>query len=131
MKSEAKRVESYLQELLPERRKALATVHSEIRKNLPEGFEERMNWGRISYQVPLKRYLNTYNGQPLLYSALASQRNHMAVYLSALYSDSALRKRFENAYRFVSNCRLFLHSLHAFKYSLQPGSAVSPLKKVA
>ncbi len=58
-----------------------------------------MNWGMIAYQVPLERYPDTYNGQPLLYAALASQKNHMAVYLMGIYGSDALREKFEAAYR--------------------------------
>ncbi len=35
----------------------------------------------ITCQVPLETYPDTYNKQPLLYAALESQKNHMAVYL--------------------------------------------------
>ena len=58
-----------------------------------------MNWGMITYQVPLDRYPSTYNGQPLAYSALASQKNHMAVYLTGIYADDETRLAFEAAYR--------------------------------
>jgi hypothetical protein len=58
-----------------------------------------MNWGMITYQVPLARYPDTYNGQPLAYAALASQKNHMAVYLMGIYTDDEARQRFEAAYR--------------------------------
>ena len=37
----------------------------------------------ISYEIPLERYPGTYNGQPLLFAALANQKRHMAV--SALH----------------------------------------------
>ena len=53
----------------------------------------------ISYEVPLKKYPETYNKQPLLFAALASQKNHMAVYLSSIYSDSEHRKWFESSYK--------------------------------
>ncbi len=53
----------------------------------------------ITYQVPLEVYPDTYNGQPLLYAALASQKNHMAVYLTGIYMNEADRKSFEEAYR--------------------------------
>ncbi len=33
-------------------------------ENLPEGYVEVMNWGMISYEIPLERYPDTYNGQP-------------------------------------------------------------------
>ena len=53
----------------------------------------------ITYQVPLEVYPDTYNGQPLMYAALASQKNHMAVYLTGIYMNEANRKSFEEAYR--------------------------------
>jgi hypothetical protein len=35
----------------------------------------------ITYEIPLERFGDTYNGKPLMYAALASQKNHMAIYL--------------------------------------------------
>jgi len=99
MRSEARDVEQYLAELPEDRRHAVQTVRETILASLPEGYEEAMNWGMISYQVPLVAYPDTYNGQPLLYAAVASQKNHMAVYLSAIYCDETARKEFEAAYR--------------------------------
>ena len=32
-----------------------------ILANLPDGYEEAMNWGMITYQVPLETYPDTYN----------------------------------------------------------------------
>ncbi|MGH9173010.1 MAG: DUF1801 domain-containing protein, partial [Vicinamibacterales bacterium] len=63
--SKAATVREYLQALPDDRRKVIAKVRSVIRKHLPKGYEEAMNWGAITYQVPLKRYPDTYNGQPL------------------------------------------------------------------
>ena len=99
MRSKAATVKEYQDELPEGRRKALSKVRSAIRKNLPKGFEEVMNWGMICYQVPLKTFPDTYNKQPLMYAALASQKNHMAVYLSCIYADSKQRDWFENAYK--------------------------------
>ena len=59
MRSEAKTVEQYLSELPGDRREAIETVRGVILDNLPEGFEEVMNWGMISYQVPLATYPGT------------------------------------------------------------------------
>lgn len=99
MRSDASSVELYLKELTEERRHAIQIVRQIIRENLPDGFEESMNWGMISYQVPLKVYPDTYNGQPLMYAALASQKNHMAVYLTGIYMDKDALKEFEKAYQ--------------------------------
>jgi hypothetical protein len=89
----------YLAELPEERRKAIEQVRQVVLENLRDGFEEAMNWGMIAYQVPLQTYPNTYNKQPLMYAALASQKNHMAVYLSGIYSSEKSRKDFEAAYK--------------------------------
>jgi hypothetical protein len=44
-----------------------------------------MNWGMISYEIPLERYPDTYNKQPLGLAALASQKKHMSLYLMCVY----------------------------------------------
>jgi hypothetical protein len=99
MRSDASDVKQYLAELPEDRRRALKAVRKTIVDHLPVGYEEVMNWGMISYQVPLELYPNTYNGQPLMYAALASQKNYMAVYLSAIYASDTARDEFEAAYR--------------------------------
>ena len=53
----------------------------------------------ISYEVPLSIQPDTYNGKPLMYAALASQKRHMAVYLSGVYADETVRDDFEREYR--------------------------------
>jgi uncharacterized protein YdhG (YjbR/CyaY superfamily) len=98
MQSKAATVEEYLAELPPERREQIEAVRAVILENLPEGYEEAMNWGMISYQVPLAVYPDTYNKQPMMYAALASQKNHMAVYLTGIYMDNPSREEFEAAY---------------------------------
>ena len=99
MKSNATTVEAYLKELSEDRVSQIAVVRDVILKNLPAGYEETMNWGIISYQRPLHVYPDTYNKQPLLLAALASQKNHMAIYLSGLYLFEKLYNDFEIAYR--------------------------------
>ena len=99
MRSEASTVDQYLAELPDDRRQAIERVREVVSENLPDGYEEAMNWGMITYQVPLETYPDTYNKQPLMYAALASQKNHMAVYLSGIYTSDVARKRFESAYK--------------------------------
>ena len=97
--SNATSVKDYLDELPDERRKAIATVRRVIRKNLPKGYVETMQYGMISYIIPLKRFPETYNKQPLANISLASQKNHMAVYLMGIYGDEKLRRWFEREYK--------------------------------
>jgi hypothetical protein len=99
MQSDAATVSEYLASLPPERRKAMSAVRRVIRANLPKGIVESMNWGMIAYEVPLRTYPDTYNGQPLAYAALASQKNYMSVYLMGIYGSEPLRIRFEEAYK--------------------------------
>ncbi len=99
MRSDATTVEEYIAELPDERAEAIRTVREAILANLPSGFEEAMNWGMITYQVPLETYPDTYNGEPLMYSALASQKNYMVVYLMGIYASEETRESFETAYR--------------------------------
>ena len=66
--------------------------------NLPDGVVETMNWGMIAYEIPLERYPDTYNGQPLLYAALAAQKHHDALYLHSVYSSDAVAERLRRAY---------------------------------
>ncbi len=96
--SRATTVEEYLGELPDDRRAAVAEVREAILENLPEGYVEAMNWGMIAYEVPLATHPDTYNGKPLMYAALASQKRHMAVYLSAVYADDELERWFRERY---------------------------------
>lgn len=92
-------MEEYLAGLPRERREAISRVRSVILDRLPDGYAEEMRWGMISYEVPLSIQPDTYNGKPLMYAALASQKRHMAVYLSGVYADAEARADFERAYR--------------------------------
>jgi hypothetical protein len=97
-RSDAATPEEYLAGLPPERREALSAVRDVIRRNLPDGFEEGMQFGMIGYFVPLDRFPNTYNGQPLGLAGLASQKRHMALYLNNVYGDPATERRFRERY---------------------------------
>jgi uncharacterized protein YdhG (YjbR/CyaY superfamily) len=99
MRSNASTVDDYITGLPDDRREAMQQLRRVVLESLPEGYEEVMNWGMITYQVPLQTYPDTYNGQPLMYAALASQKNHIALYLMGIYMDEEARRRFEAAYR--------------------------------
>lgn len=98
MQSSAMTVEEYLEELTPERRATVAVVRNLVREALPPGYGERMNWGMIAWEVPLERYPDTYNGQPLLVAALASQKRHCSLYLHGVYMDPELVRRLEDGF---------------------------------
>jgi hypothetical protein len=97
--SDAKTVEEYLETLPEDRREAISAIREVILANLPEGYEENMNWGMISYEIPLSRYPKTYNKQPLGVAALASQKNYMSLYLMTVYGDKDTEAWFHGRYR--------------------------------
>ena len=98
MQSDAKTVEDYLSELDHGRRKAISAVRSVILDNLPDGYEEVMQFGMIAYIVPLSVKADTYNGQPLMYIALASQKQYMSLYLTNVYADESVAEWFKQRY---------------------------------
>lgn len=101
VKSKATSVEEYLEELPSDRRQVIAKIRDLILENLPEGYRESMSRGMISYEIPLERYPDTYNGKPLGYIALAARKNHNALYLMSLYMDREreqwLKEQFKEA----------------------------------
>jgi hypothetical protein len=86
-RSEAATVKAYLASLTPERRQAVSAVRNVVLEHLPDGYREAMNWGMITYELPLERYPKTYNGRPFAYVGLAAQKNHLALYLMGAYAD--------------------------------------------
>lgn len=85
--SKAKTVSQYLKELPKDRRDELEKVRHVVKKNLGKGFVETMNWGMISYEVPLATYPDTYNGKPLSFAALAAQKHNFSLYLMCIYQS--------------------------------------------
>lgn len=80
--SPARTIDGYLHSLPAERRAVISAVRDVVRRNLPEGYSESMGYGMIVYNIPLARYPDTYNGQPLCYAALAAQKHHYSLYLT-------------------------------------------------
>lgn len=99
MTSTAQTPEEYLSSLPEDRKEALTRVRDVVLKNLPHGYQETMNWGMICYEVPLSKYPNTYNKQPLMYAAIASQKNHMAVYNTGVQTSQELTDGFLKDYK--------------------------------
>ncbi len=96
-RSASKTVKEYLAELPPDRRSAIQAVREVILKNLDKGYEEGMQYGMIGYYVPHRVYPPGYHcdpKQPLPFAGLASQKNHMSLYLMCLYGDSEQAKWF-------------------------------------
>lgn len=99
MQSKAKTPQQYINELPEDRKEIMATFRNVILDNLPKGFEEQMTYGMLGYVVPHSRYPDGYHcdpKQPLPFISLASQKNHIALYHSGIYSDPELLNWFKN-----------------------------------
>ena len=90
--------DEYIASLPEDRRKDVAAVRDVVRRNLPEGFAEGMQYGMIGWYIPLERFPDTYNGQPLGLAALASQKNYMSLYLNSVYGDPETERWFNERY---------------------------------
>lgn len=93
MHSKAKTVAEYLQSLPEDRQQVMIEIRKVIKKNLPGGFEETMNYGMMGYVVPHKIYPNGYHcnpEQPLPFMGLASQKNYISLYHMGLYQGGLL-----------------------------------------
>ncbi|HEV8004306.1 MAG TPA: DUF1801 domain-containing protein [Planctomycetaceae bacterium] len=98
VQSKATTVKDYLAELPEDRRAAIQAVREVILENLDDEFEEGMQYGMIGYYVPHSVYPPGYHcdpRQPLGFACLASQKNHLALYLMCVYGDPNQRKWFE------------------------------------
>ena len=91
--SKAPTPEAYIAELPHERAAFVSRLRDLVNANLPPGYVERMNWGMISWEVPIESYPDTYNGQPLVYAGLAAQKNHTALYLNCVYASEERTER--------------------------------------
>lgn len=91
MQSKAKTVAQYLAELPEDRRNAIEMVRRVILQSLDADYEEGMQYGMIGYYVPHRVYPPGYHcdpRQPLPFAGLASQKNHMSLYMMCIYSDA-------------------------------------------
>jgi|GEM_PF-60848 len=100
MKTTATTVEEYLASLPEDRRAAIAAVRDVIRRNLDRDYAEGIQYGMIGYYVPHAVFPQGYHcdpRQPLPFAALASQKNHMAIYLMSVCDGDEVG-RFREAY---------------------------------
>ncbi|HSP74782.1 MAG TPA: DUF1801 domain-containing protein [Cryobacterium sp.] len=92
-------VESLVLDLEPERRAVLYPVLDAVRDAMPQGYRLGVYGGMLGWAVPLERFKNTYNKQPLVYVSLAAQKNYNSLYLMGLCSspekDAAFRSQWE------------------------------------
>ena len=92
-------VTKFLASLPAARRREVSRVRTLIRQHLPRGYEEVISKNMLVYQVPLAQYSETYNGQPLWYVALASEKSYLSLHLMSVYGDARQAQRLEDGFR--------------------------------
>ena len=93
--------EEYIESLPEDRKEIIKEIRSAVKDNLPEGFEETTDYGMITYYVPHSIYPPGYHvnpKDPLPFMAIASQKNHIAVYHMGIYMDDELLSWFIEEY---------------------------------
>lgn len=96
--SAATTVDAYLDALPEPARTCMTRVRALVLAHLPEGYVEAMTWGMPTYEIPLARYPDTYNGKPLCYVAFAAQKRHNALYLNMAYAESGVENMLREAW---------------------------------
>jgi hypothetical protein len=101
MQSQAASPDKYMAELPADRVEAMSKLREVIRKNLPKGFEETMQYGMLSYVVPHSLYPAGYHCKPtdaLPFISLASQKNNISFYHMGMYAMPELLTWFTSEY---------------------------------
>ena len=101
MQSKATTVAAYLAQLPEDRRLALQAIRKVVNARIDRRITEGMQYGMIGWSVPHAVYPPGYHcdpKQPLPVVALASQKQHLSIYLSSLYMEPAEQARFVKAW---------------------------------
>ena len=109
MLSRKNSIEEYIESLPEDRQIVINKLRQIILENLPEGFEEVLSHGMITYVVPHSMYPKGYHvdpDQPLPFLSLASQKNHVALYHFGIYMQPELLKWFTERYRDMVSTKL-------------------------
>ena len=102
MPAQVTTVKAYLDSLPEDRRKALRKVRAAVNRGLPKGYKEGISYGMIGWSVPHRLFPAGYHCDPKLgvpFAGLASQKNHMSLYLMCIYGDAKQRKWFEKEWK--------------------------------
>ncbi|RMG99038.1 MAG: DUF1801 domain-containing protein [Deltaproteobacteria bacterium] len=95
-------VRAYIDRLPADRRPLVEALRTAIRKGLPPGYAEGMQYGMIGYFVPHDRYPAGYHcnpSEPLPFAAIGNQKGHVGLYLFCVYTDPGARAAFVKAWR--------------------------------
>ncbi|WP_260482655.1 DUF1801 domain-containing protein [Sphingomicrobium flavum] len=78
-------VAAYIDSVDDGRREDFRALIGKMRSLVPDGYDEAMTWGFPTWEVPLDVSGPTYNKKPLMFAALAAQKNHIGLYIMCAY----------------------------------------------
>ena len=81
----------YMEQVEKKWRDAFSELVAVVETNVPDGFEQTMQYGMVSYVVPLSSYPEGYHvtpNTPLPFISLAAQKRHIALYHMGLCRSS-------------------------------------------
>ena len=101
MTYEANTPEKYIEQLPEDRKQAVQKIRAVIKKNLPKGFEEGINYKMLGFYVPHSKFPEGYHCDPKLplpFINLASQKNSVNLYHMGIYAKKELLDWFVKEY---------------------------------
>jgi hypothetical protein len=97
--SSVKTPAQYIASLPADRAKTIATLRAFVNKHIPSGYDECLAWGTIGWTIPLSRYPDTHNKQPIYYVGLSSQKNYCSLYLMGAFLSSSQLEQLKAAFK--------------------------------
>ena len=101
MQYKASSADDYISQVPEERQEILKKLRNVIKDNLPNGFEEGIQYGMIGYHVPHSIYPDGYHCDPkiaLPFMSFASQKHSVNLYHMGIYAKKELYDWFVNEY---------------------------------
>lgn len=95
-------IDAYMKAIPKDRVLPINQLREAIKNNLPEGFEEVLQYEMISYVIPLSRYPKGYHvtpNTPLPFISLASQKATINLYHNGIYANQSLFTWFNETYK--------------------------------
>lgn len=102
MQIEANSVDEYFENIPEERKAVMNKLRQLVLENIPQGFEETLNYKMPGYVIPHSIYPSGYHcntALPLPFINIASQKNFIGLYHMGIYSDPKLLAWFQTEYK--------------------------------
>jgi uncharacterized protein YdhG (YjbR/CyaY superfamily) len=109
MKISAKSVDEYVENVPENYSEGIQKLREVVKNNIPEGFEEMLNYGMIGFVVPHELYPNGYHCDPKLplpFINIAAQKNFISFYHMGIYAKPSLLEWFVEQYAKTSTQKL-------------------------